>query len=162
MTATTLHARASPRSPARTWVHLPGLDGVRAIAIVAVLLFHADPTWLPGGFLGVDIFFTLSGFLITSLLISELHARGWLRFARFYQHRARRLLPALFLVLIITALLATWLAQDAAALIGGDALAALAYVANWWYIGQGVSYFDATGRPLRVAAFARAPLVALG
>ena len=97
--------------------------------------------------MGVDIFFTLSGFLITSLLISELHARGWLRFARFYQHRARRLLPALFLVLIITALLATWLAQDAAALIGGDALAALAYVANWWYIGQGVSYFDATGRP---------------
>jgi peptidoglycan/LPS O-acetylase OafA/YrhL len=126
---------------------MPGLEGVRAVAVTAVLIFHANPNWLPGGFLGVDVFFTLSGFLITSLLLSELEARRGLRLGRFYQHRARRLLPALVLVLITTSLLAMTVAQDAAARVREDAIAAALYVTNWGYVLHGTPYFEATGRP---------------
>ncbi len=147
MTSTALDAPASTRSRSSSWVHMPGLDGVRAIAVTAVLLFHANPDWLPGGFLGVDVFFTLSGFLITSLLLTELGESGGLRFGRFYQRRARRLLPALFLVLIATSLLAATVAQDAAARVREDAVAAFFYATNWWYVLHGQSYFEATGRP---------------
>jgi peptidoglycan/LPS O-acetylase OafA/YrhL len=126
---------------------MPGLDGVRAIAVLAVLLFHANPQWLPGGFLGVDVFFTLSGFLITSLLLAELDAANGLRFGRFYQRRAKRLLPAMFLVLIATSVLAIALAQDAAARVREDIIAAAFYVNNWWYVVHGASYFETTGRP---------------
>ena len=126
---------------------MPGLDGVRAVAVAAVLIFHANPTWLPGGFLGVDVFFTLSGFLITSLLLTELEARGGIRFGRFYQHRAKRLLPAMFAVLIASSLLAITIAQDAAARLREDVVASAFYVTNWWYVEHGTSYFDAIGRP---------------
>ena len=143
----TLDAPVASRSRVSSWTHMPGLDGVRAIAVVAVLVFHLDPTWLPGGFLGVDVFFTLSGFLITSLLLAELDATGGLRFGRFYLRRARRLLPALFLVLVATALLAITVAQDAAERVREDAIAAFFYVTNWWYVLHGTSYFEATGRP---------------
>jgi peptidoglycan/LPS O-acetylase OafA/YrhL len=126
---------------------MPGLDGVRAIAVTAVLVFHANPDWLPGGFLGVDVFFALSGFLITSLLLAELDASGGVRFGRFYQRRARRLLPALFLVLIATSILAITVAQDAAERVKEDVVASAFYVTNWWYVAHGTSYFEATGRP---------------
>ena len=126
---------------------MPGLDGIRAVAVLAVLVFHANPTWLPGGFLGVDVFFTLSGFLITSLLLSELEARGSIRFGRFYQHRAKRLLPALILVLAATSLLALTVAQDAAARVREDVVACALYITNWWYVAHGTPYFESTGRP---------------
>jgi peptidoglycan/LPS O-acetylase OafA/YrhL len=126
---------------------MPGLDGVRAIAVMAVLVFHANPSRLPGGFLGVDVFFTLSGFLITSLLLAELDAAGGLDFGRFYQRRAKRLLPAMFLVLIATSVLAMTVAQDAAARLREDILSSTFYVTNWWYVVHGTSYFEATGRP---------------
>jgi peptidoglycan/LPS O-acetylase OafA/YrhL len=147
MTTTATDVPASQRSRASTWVHLPGLDGVRAIAVTAVLVFHANPDWLPGGFLGVDVFFALSGFLITSLLLAELGESGAIRFGRFYLRRARRLLPALFLVLIATSVLAATVAQDAAARVREDVVAAFFYVTNWWYVLHGQSYFEATGRP---------------
>jgi peptidoglycan/LPS O-acetylase OafA/YrhL len=147
MTTTATDAPVSQRSRASSWVHMPGLDGVRAVAVTAVLLFHANPTWLPGGFLGVDVFFALSGFLITSLLLAELGETGSLRFGRFYLRRARRLLPALFLVLIATSILAATIAQDAAARVREDVVAAFFYVTNWWYVLHGQSYFEATGRP---------------
>jgi peptidoglycan/LPS O-acetylase OafA/YrhL len=140
-------APASQRPRTSTWVHMPGLDGVRAVAVTAVLLFHANPDWLPGGFLGVDVFFALSGFLITSLLLAELGETGRLRFGRFYLRRARRLLPALFLVLVATSVLAATVAQDAAARVREDVVAAFFYVTNWWYVLHGQSYFEATGRP---------------
>jgi len=144
-------ARTPTRPPAKTPTgslqRMPGLDGVRAVAVAAVLVFHANPTWLPGGFLGVDVFFTLSGFLITSLLLAELEARGGLRLGRFYQHRAKRLLPAMFLVLIASSVLAMTVAQDAAARLREDIVASAFYVTNWWYVVHGTSYFDATGRP---------------
>ncbi len=128
LTAPRPPAPAPARPPARTGslTRMPGLDGVRAVAVAAVLLFHANPTWLPGGFLGVDVFFTLSGFLITSLLLTELDARGGIRFGRFYQHRAKRLLPAMFLVLLATSLLAMTIAQDAAARVREDVIASAA------------------------------------
>jgi len=86
--------------------YIPGLDGIRAIAVLAVLLYHADVSWMPGGFLGVDMFFVLSGFLITSIVLTELERNGRLNFKQFYLRRARRLLPALFLVLALAAVLA--------------------------------------------------------
>ena len=147
MAATALDAPASQRSRAPSWAHMPGLDGVRAIAVTAVLIFHANPEWLPGGFLGVDVFFALSGFLITSLLLAELDASGGVRFGRFYQRRARRLLPALLMVLVATSLLAMTVAQDAAQRVKEDVVASAFYVTNWWYVAHGTSYFEATGRP---------------
>ena len=146
MTSTAVAApQARPRAAA--WTHMPGLDGVRAIAVLAVVVFHMDESWLPGGFLGVDVFFTLSGFLITSLLLAELDSRGKLDFKNFYIRRARRLLPALYLVLVATSLAAATIAQDAAQRVKEDATAAFFYVTNWWYIAHGTSYFEATGRP---------------
>jgi len=125
----------------------PSLDGIRAIAVVAVLIFHGSSLWLPGGFLGVDVFFVLSGFLITSILLREVETTGKLNFKQFYLRRARRLLPALFAVLIATAIIAMVFAHDAAARVQSDIFASLAYITNWANIWSGQSYFDAIGRP---------------
>ncbi|MEI8082021.1 MAG: acyltransferase family protein [Actinomycetes bacterium] len=125
----------------------PSLDGIRAVAVVAVLIFHGSSLWLPGGFLGVDVFFVLSGFLITSILLREVETTGRLNFKQFYLRRARRLLPALFAVLIVTAIIALVFAHDAAARVQSDIFASLAYVTNWANIWSGQSYFDAIGRP---------------
>lgn len=125
----------------------PGLDGIRAIAVAGVLVYHLDLGWLPGGFLGVDVFFVLSGFLITTLVLEELERSGRVGFRAFYLGRARRLLPALLLLLAVVGVLAATIARDAAYQFARDALASLAYVTNWWYIAQEVSYFEAIGRP---------------
>ena len=82
--------------------YVPGLDGLRALAVIAVLLYHAGPHWVPGGFLGVEVFFVISGYLITSLLLAEWRQRGRIDFAAFWVGRARRLLPALYLLLVVT------------------------------------------------------------
>ena len=114
--------------------YLPGLDGVRALAVIGVLLYHADLSWIPGGFLGVDVFFVLSGFLITSLILEEFDRSGRVDFRKFYLGRARRLLPALLLVLVVVSLAAALVYQDAARQTASDVLASLFYVNNWWYI----------------------------
>ena len=80
-------------TPTAATTHLDGLDGLRALAIGAVLVYHLDPSWLPGGFLGVDVFFVVSGFLITTLLQREALAHGRIAFGRFWTRRARRLIP---------------------------------------------------------------------
>ncbi len=143
----TVTAPAPGRHRSSAWVHMPGLDGVRAVAVAAVVVFHMDESWLPGGFLGVDVFFTLSGFLITSLLLAELDASNRVDFKRFYIRRARRLLPALYLVLVATSIAAMTVAQDAATRVREDVVAAFFYVTNWWYVLGETSYFEATGRP---------------
>ncbi|NUT08130.1 MAG: acyltransferase family protein, partial [Hamadaea sp.] len=126
----------------------PPLDGVRALAVLAVLLFHAGVRQLPGGFLGVDAFFVLSGFLITSLLLGELRRTGKIALGAFWLRRARRLLPALLAMLIVVALFARTLAAgEELGLVRGDALAALAYVANWRMIYRGTDYFAQTSAP---------------
>jgi peptidoglycan/LPS O-acetylase OafA/YrhL len=84
----------------------PGLDGIRAVAVLGVLFYHAGFEWFPGGFLGVDVFFVLSGFLITSIILEEYDRTGRIDFKQFYLRRARRLLPALFLMLAVVGLLA--------------------------------------------------------
>lgn len=141
-------AQASPeRTGARGFSYIPGLDGIRAIAVLAVLLYHADVSWMPGGFLGVDMFFVLSGFLITSIVLTELDKTGRLDVKRFYLHRARRLLPALFLVLGFAAVLAALFAPDAAAALRRDIVGAFVYVTNWVYIFADQSYFELIGRP---------------
>jgi peptidoglycan/LPS O-acetylase OafA/YrhL len=142
--------QAGPTSPSglpRALPYLPGLDGIRAVAVAAVLLFHLPARLLPGGFLGVDVFFVLSGFLITTLLLGELESTGGLRFGQFYLRRARRLLPALFAVLIVSGVLVLTVARDAAGVFRLDAIAAVTYTTNWWYIFDARTYFELLGRP---------------
>src|SRR5580658_4402060 len=91
-------SRAGPALP-----HVSGLDGLRALAVLSVMAYHAGFWWIPGGFHGVDAFFVLSGYLITSLLIVERRGTGTVRFGRFWARRARRLLPALFLLVGVLA-----------------------------------------------------------
>ncbi len=127
--------------------YLPGLDGIRALAVLGVLLYHGDLTWMRGGFLGVDVFFVLSGFLITTLITEEFARTGRIDFKRFYLARAKRLLPALLLMLVIVGMLAAFIYRESAASFRADALASLLYVTNWWYIVSDASYFEAIGRP---------------
>ncbi|MFM8349790.1 MAG: acyltransferase family protein [Actinomycetales bacterium] len=127
--------------------YLPGLDGIRALAVLGVLLYHADLVWMQGGFLGVDVFFVLSGFLITSLILEEFDRSGRIDFKRFYLGRARRLLPALVLMLAVVATAVAIWYPDAARQLIGDTLASALYVNNWWYILADQSYFEFTGRP---------------
>lgn len=127
--------------------YLPGLDGLRAIAIIGVLLYHAGIDWVPGGFLGVDVFFVLSGFLITSLILEEYDRAGRIDFRRFYIRRARRLLPAVFILLIAVGIAVLLFYRDALSAFREDALATLLYLNNWWYIAVDQSYFESIGRP---------------
>ncbi|HYN57177.1 MAG TPA: acyltransferase family protein [Motilibacterales bacterium] len=145
MSGTLTRQRRTVRGPALP--HLVGLDGLRAVAVIAVVLYHADVAWIPGGFLGVDVFFVLSGFLITSLLLVELDRTGGLDFKNFYLRRARRLLPALFAVLAATALLVATVAYDGAAGFRRDLPGALLYYSNWLSILTETSYFEFIGRP---------------
>lgn len=127
--------------------HLPALDGLRGLALVGVLLFHADGA-LRGGYLGVDLFFVLSGYLITALLVAEHAADGRIALGAFWARRARRLLPALFVLLPFVALYARFVASPGELrTIRGDALATLAYVANWRAIVAAKSYWDLFAAP---------------
>ena len=103
--------------------YLPGLDGIRAIAVLGVLLYHADLGFLPGGFLGVDVFFVLSGFLITTLLLEQFERTGRINFKAFYLGRVRRLFPALIALLIVVAIACTLIYKDAAHKTASDIIA---------------------------------------
>lgn len=127
--------------------YLPGLDGLRAIAVIAVILYHAGIGWLPGGFLGVEVFFVISGYLITALLLNEWQRNLALDFRAFWIRRARRLLPALYLLLLVFLAFAVIRLPDQVARLRGDALASFFYVLNWFYIFRQQSYFEAIGRP---------------
>jgi peptidoglycan/LPS O-acetylase OafA/YrhL len=111
--------------------HHPALDGLRGLAVAGVVLFHAGYAWAVGGFLGVSTFFTLSGFLITSLLLAERAETGRIALGAFWARRARRLLPAALTTLVAVGCLASWLATpEQLASLRGDVLAALLYGAN--------------------------------
>ncbi len=126
---------------------MPGIDGLRAIAVAAVFLYHADLSWMPGGFLGVDVFFVISGYLITSLLIAEFEGRGRIALGRFWAGRARRLLPALFALLAVCLVIGATFQRGKLVGLRGDALASIFYVANWRFIFSHESYFAQFGRP---------------
>lgn len=120
---------------------LGGLDGLRAIAVSLVVVYHFFPNALPGGFLGVDVFFVISGFLITTLLLDEHRRHGRLALGDFWRRRARRLLPALALVLLVCTSAALALGGDLLINIGAQLAGAALFVANWVYIALGADYF---------------------
>ncbi|MDP9183278.1 MAG: acyltransferase, partial [Actinomycetota bacterium] len=125
----------------------PALDGIRGLAVAAVLCFHAGFSWMTGGFLGVSTFFTLSGFLITSLLLSERERTGGISLKNFWVRRARRLAPA---VLVLFAIVATMLATGvltARSSVAGDAVATAGWGANWRFVLSGQSYGDLFSEP---------------
>ena len=105
--------------------YLPGLDGMRALAVVAVMLYHANPGWLPGGFLGVEMFFVISGYLITLLLMAEREQTGRIDLLAFWGRRARRLLPALFLMLFLVLTYSMIFKSSVLGKLRGDLVAAL-------------------------------------
>lgn len=118
-----------------------GLDGLRAIAVVLVLAYHFFPEWLKGGFLGVDVFFVISGFLITSLLLRERERHGRIALGAFWLRRARRLLPALIIVLLVCSSAALAIGGDVLVGIGSQILGTLFFVNNWVSITRGADYF---------------------
>jgi peptidoglycan/LPS O-acetylase OafA/YrhL len=128
--------------------HLKEIDGLRALAVVSILLYHLDIYWLfPGGFLGVDIFFTISGFLITYILIHEIEQKNHVSLVNFYIKRGKRLLPALFFLLIICLIVSFYVLADTKGKTIRDLLPAIFYYSNWWQIFTDQSYFDQIGRP---------------
>jgi peptidoglycan/LPS O-acetylase OafA/YrhL len=143
---------AAAVADARQLPHLPSLDGLRAVSVLAVMAYHLEVGWARGGFLGVDTFFVLSGFLITTLLVLEFRRAGTIALPAFWIRRIRRLVPAVLLVLLFVAAynhlaVATWDRWR----IRGDALSTLLYVANWRFVVEQASYFELFGAasPLR-------------
>ncbi len=126
---------------------MPAIDGLRALAVAAVFLYHADASWLPGGFFGVDVFFVISGYLITSLLLAEAAGHGTIALLRFWAGRARRLLPALFTLLAVCLLVGATLQRGHLLELRGDSLSSIFYVANWRFVFEHESYFAQFGRP---------------
>src|SRR5688500_10665830 len=123
------------------------LDGLRGIALVAVLVYHAAPGVLGGGFLGVEMFFVLSGFLVVTLLLEEEGRRHLIDPWGYAARRLRRIAPALIVLLAALAAIAPWLARDDAHRLPGDIIASLAGLTNWHLINDGASYFSQAGRP---------------
>ncbi|EGQ1298407.1 acetyltransferase [Staphylococcus pseudintermedius] len=122
--------------------YMPGLDGVRAVAVIAIIIYHLNPQWLSGGFLGVDTFFVISGYLITSLLLTEYHNTGKIELMSFWLRRVKRLIPAvLFLVMGVIVLSLIFMPTEIQK-VRADSIVAIFYVSNWWYIMQNVDYFE--------------------
>ncbi|HEY1282102.1 MAG TPA: acyltransferase family protein [Acidimicrobiales bacterium] len=128
---------------------MPGVDGLRALAVLAVFVyhFHNGGGWLPGGFLGVDVFFVISGYLITSLLLSEFRKEGRVDLVRFWLRRARRLLPAVGVLIAVVMVLGAFFDFGQISTLRAQALASMAYVTNWDLILSHQSYFEEFARP---------------
>jgi peptidoglycan/LPS O-acetylase OafA/YrhL len=131
-----------PASPEPRLGYLPGLDGLRGVAVAAVIAYHANKSWLPGGFLGVEVFFVISGYLITVLLIAERERSGSVALGQFWLRRARRLLPALAVTLVGVTVHAALFAREALGQLRGDVVASVAYIMNWFQMWTGSSYFS--------------------
>lgn len=133
--------------------YIPALDGLRALAVLAVIAYHMGMTWAPGGLLGVTVFFVLSGYLITSLLLIEWDNTKKINLPQFWLRRVRRLLPAIVFVIACTAALCIIFDHSLLTKLREDMWAALLWVTNWWYIFHDVSYFDALGAPSPLTHF---------
>lgn len=133
-------AGGTPSAGVSRLPYLPGLDGLRAIAVVAVMIFHANHDWLKGGYLGVEVFFVISGYLITLLLIGEYERNGDVNLGQFWKRRFRRLLPALYVVLVGVAVYVTAFYTSRREEVRGDLVAAITYVSNWYQIIVGQGY----------------------
>ena len=152
MSNTTTQQNGTPAWGTRrgpTVPYIPGLDGLRALAVTAVIVYHADSRWLGGGFLGVEVFFVISGYLITLLLIAERERTGTVTLSNFWMRRARRLLPALWMLLVLLAVYCAFFDRPRLGMLRGDSIAGLLYGSNWFQVWSGSSY---------TSSFAFAPL----
>lgn len=141
-------AWGSRRGPVVPYV--PGLDGLRALAVVAVVVYHANHQWLGGGFLGVEVFFVISGYLITLLLIAERERQGSVSLGNFWIRRARRLLPALFTLLLGVIVYCALFDRNRLGMLRGDVFSGFFYISNWFQVWTGSSYTsDFAFAPLR-------------
>ena len=164
------HAAGSHRTPANKSAHasssakeqaparpksryIPALDGLRTLAVVAVVLYHLNLTWAQGGLLGVTVFFVLSGYLITRLLINEVSKTGRIDLKSFWIRRIRRLFPAVVTVVVVTCALCTIFNHVMLTKMRPDILPSLLFFNNWWQIAQDVSYFNALGDPSPLTHF---------
>ena len=127
--------------------YIPAIDGLRAVAVIAVMLYHLGFNWIPGGFLGVDLFFVISGYVITRLLLDSIQRSGGLDLRAFYVARIRRLLPPLlFMIIVTTVFVGAW-APDTMRRFLADTPFALLGGMNWWLVFRHTDYFEAIGRP---------------
>jgi peptidoglycan/LPS O-acetylase OafA/YrhL len=136
-----------PRPVEGNRAYSPGLDGIRAIAVLGVIAYHLNFAWAKGGLLGVGVFFVLSGYLITDLLLAEYRRHQKISLGQFWLRRARRLLPALFAMLFVVVVWSTLFARSQLSDLKDDLLPAIFYVSNWWFIFHHVSYFSRYGPP---------------
>ena len=127
--------------------YMPAIDALRALAVLAVFFYHVGAEWMPGGFLGVDVFFVISGYLITALLLSEFERNGYIDVLAFWLRRARRLLPAVAVMIALTLIVALIVIPDEARSLRNDAVTSLLYVNNWDAIVSDQSYFESFARP---------------
>ena len=127
--------------------HIPAIDGLRAIAVTAVIFYHLGFAWIPGGFLGVDLFFVISGYVITRLLLDSIARSGGLDLRGFYKARARRLLPPMVFMIVVTAFYISIWAQDSVKRFLTDTPFSLSGLMNWWLVAKEQDYFEAIGRP---------------
>ena len=127
--------------------YIPAIDGLRAVAVIAVILYHLGFTWIPGGFLGVDLFFVISGYVITRLLLDSIQRSGGLDLRAFYVARIRRLLPPLLFMIVTTTVVVGLWAPDTMRRFLGDTPFALFGGMNWWLVFRQTDYFEAIGRP---------------
>ena len=127
--------------------YIPAIDGLRAVAVIAVMFYHLGFTWIPGGFLGVDLFFVISGYVITRLLLDSIAQSGGLDLRGFYIARARRLLPALIFMLISTTIAIGIWAPDTIKRLLTDTPFSLTGTMNWWLVAHHQDYFESIGRP---------------
>jgi peptidoglycan/LPS O-acetylase OafA/YrhL len=127
--------------------YLPGIDAMRALAVLAVFGYHAGLRWVPGGFLGVDLFFVISGYLITSLLLREFERGGHVELGRFWLRRARRLLPAVAVLIAVSMVIGAIFEPSRVDSLRGDAISGLFYFANWHFVFANESYFEHFATP---------------
>jgi peptidoglycan/LPS O-acetylase OafA/YrhL len=127
--------------------YIPAIDGLRAIAVIAVMLYHLGISWIPGGFLGVDLFFVISGYVITRLLLDSIQERGGLDLRDFYMARIRRLLPPLVFMIVVTSIVVGLWAPDTSKKFLSDAPFSLFGGMNWWLVFNHQDYFETSGRP---------------
>ncbi|CAB4707213.1 unannotated protein [freshwater metagenome] len=134
-------------STARGIRYIPAIDGLRAVAVIAVMLYHLGFTWIPGGFLGVDLFFVISGYVITRLLLDSIARSGGLDLRAFYKARFRRLFPPLVFMIFMTIIyIGIWAPETMRRFIS-DSPFALSGAMNWWLVFRHTDYFDSIARP---------------
>ena len=147
------YGRATGTTGAPKKRYITSLDGLRAFAVIAVLLYHMNVSWAKSGLLGVTIFFVLSGYLITGLLMAEWRETGNIDLPHFWLRRVKRLVPAIVTVIVVVAALSALFNHELLTKMRPDIAPSLFFFTNWWYIFRGISYFDALGAPSPLTHF---------